>query len=138
MTITQKVYQVLSQNAGVIAAMGNVVTGGITQTPAMRIKPPGDWQSIGMPYVVHFAERCLPVNTMEGPITLRQWHYSVFVHGLQYSQLESVAYAVRDALTSYAGGNLVSQQQESNWYAGMDDTTRVQGIELSFIISEGL
>ena len=88
MTIDQKVYALLSANAGVLAIVST----------AARIKPQGDWQSLARPYIVHFPVSPYVQRTHEGRVPLTEWMYQVSCFAEAYSAARALADAVKTAL----------------------------------------
>lgn len=93
MTIEEKVYALLAAAAGVTALV-----------PAARIRPPGNWQNLALPYVVHFPLAPDPTETHEGRQPLTGWTYQVSCFADLYSHARAVGIAVRDALEGYHDG----------------------------------
>lgn len=95
MTIVEKVLELLSVDAGVIAFV----------TPD-RIKPPGDWQRLARPYIVHFPVALRPIYThgteKQG---LQVWDvYQVSCFANSYSEARTVAEAVKTRLSGHHDG----------------------------------
>lgn len=99
MTIEEKVFSVLSADAGVLAV-----------TTAAQIKPPGNWQALARPYIVHFPVALETTNTHDkGIVNLKIWRsYQVSCFGDTYSSARALAAAVKAALGSYRQDNIIS------------------------------
>ena len=99
MKVEEKVYAVLAAAPGVT-----------TLAAAGRIKPPGDWQNLARPYIVHFpvAAESIQMHGSPGLATLKMWRYQVSCFADSYSGARSLAAAVRTAIGGYAEGGIVS------------------------------
>ena len=99
MTIEEKINSVLSTASGVTALAA-----------AGRIKPPGDWQNLARPYIVHFptVAESIQMHGSPGLANLKSWRYQVSCFADSYSGARSLAVAVRLALGDYVGGGIVS------------------------------
>ncbi len=91
MTLQQKVFAILSAASGVTAIV-----------PTDRIKPPGDWQVLSRPYVVHFPLSPNPDYASGGQVPLTEWDYQISCFADDYPRAEALAIAVRSALRSFA------------------------------------
>ena len=47
--------------------------------PATRIKPPGNWEDLERPYIVHFATGETPTHTFSGLAGFQDWGYQISV-----------------------------------------------------------
>jgi len=91
MTAEEKIYAVLSANAGVTALV-----------PASRIKVTGDYQNLAKPYLVHFPVAGETIQTHQGMAALRLWqNYQVSVYASDYGSARRIADAVVAALDNY-------------------------------------
>ena len=99
MTIEEKVYAVLAAAAGVTV----LATAG-------RIKPPGDWQSLARPYIVHFpvTAESIQMHGTPGLATLKMWRYQISCFADTYSGARSLAVAVRLAIGDYKADGIVT------------------------------
>ena len=96
MTAEEKIFAILSTDAGVLA-----------RVPRGRIKPPGDWQSLDMPYIVHFPVAAEPTNCHEGPKALRIFRfYQVSVFAGSHSAARAIADLVVTALDGYSDSDV--------------------------------
>lgn len=87
MTVNEKVQAVLTAATGVTALV-----------PADRIKPPGNWQSMASPYIVHFPVTFEPLHVYGSLSDKGKWLYQVSVFAASASSARAVADAVRTAL----------------------------------------
>jgi hypothetical protein len=87
MTIEEKVYALLSTTGAVTAIV-----------PASRIKPPGNWQNLARPYIVHFPVALTTNYTHGGRAALNGWPYQVSCFADSYSAARALAAAVASAL----------------------------------------
>lgn len=127
MTVAEKVYSVLSGNAGVIALV-----------PAARIKVPGDWQDLPLPYVVHFPVSANPTHTMSERATLTEWSfYQVSIFAASYSACDAIATAIK-AVIGHANVDGVQFAWTGQTTMPFEEDVRVQQIVLNFSIWEGL
>lgn len=98
MTITDKVYSVLSSAAGVTALV-----------PASRIKPHGRQQGLTPPYIVHSGMLASTIFTHDGGLAkLREWEYKVSSFAQSESAAKAVAAAVEVVLGNYRGAGMTS------------------------------
>lgn len=94
MTIEENTYALLSAGASVIALV-----------PASRIKPPGNWQNLPLPYIVHFPVAADPLYTHSGRAPLTEWpFYQVSCFGASYSSARAVATAAIATLNGNQAG----------------------------------
>lgn len=129
MTIEEKIYALLSGNGAVTALV-----------PSSRIKPPGFWQNMARPYIVHRPVAAEPIRChSEGLINHRFWDpYQVSVISDDYASGRPVINAVRDALDGVHAGGVQIQLKPSPWYVGRDSETNTELFALDFFISEAL
>lgn len=91
MTPEEKVYGILLSDAAVTALV-----------PRDRILPPGDWQEIQKPYIVHFPVAGETTQCHDGPQALNLWSfYQVSVFAATYSEARQIATVVRASLDGY-------------------------------------
>jgi len=94
MIIEDQIFATLSANSG----LTNLV-------PAAKIKPPGAWQNLDRPYIVHFAVAPEPIYTHDGRAPLTPWRsYQVSAFADSYSQAVAVANAARGAIEGQHSG----------------------------------
>ena len=91
MTCEDKLYALLTANAALVAAV-----------PAARIKPPGDWQALARPYIVHQPIAGETTWCEDGPKALRIWrYYQVIVYAASHSEARRIADLVVTALDGH-------------------------------------
>jgi hypothetical protein len=74
----------------------------VALVPAARIKVPGDWQDLALPYIIHFPVTVEPTHTHDGPQPLRFWpEYQVSVFAATYGEARTVCAAVEALLDGY-------------------------------------
>ncbi len=132
MTVEEKVYALLSAAAAVTV-----------QVPAARIKPPGDWQDLARPYIVH-----APINgagetvhTHDGGLqALRIWHfYCIEIYAQTTSQARAIAELVIAALDGHSDSDVDRIALASPPYLHAYDTDRkVAQVSLDFEIGGAL
>jgi hypothetical protein len=127
MTITELVFTTLSAAATVTA-----------KCPAARIKVPGAWQDLALPYITHAPVALSPTVTHEGLQALRVWdYYQVDVWASSYGQGEELALAVLTALSGVHGGAQFIAKPGA-FYAGGDPDLNVEHFVVSFEAAEAL
>lgn len=145
MIIEEAIYELLSENAGVLAALAGT-------SPEARIKPPGAWVDLELPYVVQFPVSLDdPVHTHDGGLeALKLWdYYQVSVFSADYKSGRTVMQPIIDALDglhlvgSPAAAVRIMLQANSGgssggWYAGRDKETKVHHFVLNFFVAEAL
>lgn len=97
MPIEETIYSVLSSAAGVTALV-----------PASRIKPPGDWQNLQMPYIVYRPITQRPMYTHDAPGTellLQYPNFQVSIVANTYLAARAVGTAVKAAIRGDNNGN---------------------------------
>jgi hypothetical protein len=133
MTITENMYTVL---AGISAITALV--------PATRILPPGPWQNVARPYIVHFPVSLVPTITHSGQQELRIWDfYQISVFADTFAQGDAVADAIIRNLPGNHSGVEIFCRDGSTYYQGgrpVDErmTVQVQHFVLDFRIAEAL
>ncbi len=85
--IEERVQTILSADAGVLALV-----------PVERIKVPGEWQKLALPYIIHEAGVPIPEYMHSGRQALTPWIYQVSCFAESYTAARRIAVAVRDAL----------------------------------------
>jgi hypothetical protein len=91
MTAEEKIFAVLSVNSPLLA-----------RVPKGRIKVPGDWQSLDLPYIVHFPVAAETIHCHDGLKALRIWHfYQVSIFAARHSDARAIADLVVTALDGY-------------------------------------
>lgn len=107
--------------------------------PAARIKPPGAWQSLPRPYIVHFPVTVDPQRTGDG-LAMRIWtDYQVSVFADSYSSGRELSRGVTDGLDgthSVAGDGVTYLFERQNYF--YDDEFNVHHFALSFRVVEKL
>jgi hypothetical protein len=125
MTITEKVFSVLSAASTVTA-----------RCPAARIKVPGAWQDLALPYITHFPVTLNPTVAHEGLQALRIWdYYQVDVWSADYGSGEELALAVLSALSGNHGGAQFIAKPGA-FYAGGEPDLNVHHFVVSFEVAE--
>jgi hypothetical protein len=97
MAIEESIYSLLSASSGVTALC-----------PAARIKPPGDYQALPRPYVVHRPIVLDPLYTHDSPTTALLEHvpsYQINIVAADYPTARALATAVRAAICGTNNGN---------------------------------
>ena len=127
MTVVEATYAALSAAAGVTALV-----------PAARIKPPGDWQDLDLPYIVHFPVAAEPTQLAASRASLTKWpFYQVSIFAASYSAADAIATAIKAAIgRANVGGVEFSWQGQTTM--PFEEDVRVQQIVLTFDIWEGL
>jgi hypothetical protein len=127
MTATQKIYALLSAAAGVT-----------TLVPAARIKPTGDWQNLGRPYIVHFPVSTEPTRTYDGPQPLRFVRHQVSIFADNESSAETIAAAVVDALDGHYDADVSLIALQNLYSLGYDTDLKVAHVAVDFTIAGAL
>lgn len=128
MTIEEKVYALLGADAGVSAL-----------APSDRVKPPGDWQNLKRPYIVHFplAPEVIPLHdAADQKAALKAWRsYQVSVFADTYSAARTLAVAVVSALSGQHDGVTFRWTGQTCMF---EPDVRVHQIALEFEVWEAL
>jgi hypothetical protein len=127
MTATQKIYALLSADAGVTALV-----------PAARIKPAGDWQNLAKPYIVHFPVTAEFTRTYDGPQALRFTRHQVSIFADLESTAEGIAEAVVTALDGHYDEDVSLMAAQSSFSAGYDTDLKVAHYVVEFEIAGAL
>lgn len=121
MTTEEQVYAILSAAAGVTALC-----------PASRIRVPGDWQDLDLPYIIHFPVSVTPIHSQSGLEALAIWDfYQVSCIGATYSKARILARAVVAALDGVHSSLTAFYESEA---VVSDPETRTQQVALNFRI----
>lgn len=124
MTVTEKIQEILIADATLIALV-----------PAARIRCPGNWQNLDLPYIVHFPVSITPLYTHEGLEAHREWRYQIDVFSSTFSSGDAIATAVRNAVT---GVHALSSPPTEGvtifwnsglWYVGGDEDDQFPRVE---------
>lgn len=137
MTVEEKIQAVLEGSGSVTSVV-----------PVARIKVPGDWQDLALPYIIHFPLLDEPIHTHDGLAKLRIWRfYQVWIYAASYSQAAQLRDAVILALDGFcdADVNRIAYARtdsgsgtRATGNAGEYDTDRkLQEIGLTFEVTEG-
>lgn len=130
MTISEKVQALLIGDETITALV-----------PAPRIKPPGNWQNLARPYIIHrpVAEG-MPTHTTPGGLqSLRLWEfYQVSIFAATFDSGNVVAEAVRTALDGVHSGGVHVFYRGGSWYVGRDEDADIEHFALDFRIFEAL
>lgn len=125
MIIEEKVFSLLSVAASITALV-----------PATRIKPPGDWQNLARPYIVHFPVALSANYTHSGRAAMNAWpFYQVSCFADSYSEARSLAAIVAAALSGNHDG---CQFFVRNQTALFDSEVKVHHVAVDFEIFESL
>jgi hypothetical protein len=127
MTATQKIYALLSADAGVIALV-----------PASKIKPAGDWQNLGTPYIVHFPVSTEATRTYDGPQALRFVRHQVSIFAGSEGSAETIAAAVVDALDGHYDADVSLIALQNLYSLGYDTDLKVAHVAVDFTLAGGL
>jgi hypothetical protein len=131
MTVEEKIQALLVAS---LPAYGSPIA---VLVPAARIKAPGNWQAMDLPYVIHFPVSELPFHMHSGLLDLDEWPiYQVSVFAETYSEAKVIAEAIATILNGNSSGVEIL-------YRGMapipyEFDTRIQQIVCSFQIFEAL
>jgi len=128
MNIEEKIFSVLSADAGVIGAV-----------PIDRIRPPGNWEALDRPYIVHFPVTPQVFRTHEtGSSTLLKiWRYQVSCFAGTYSAAKALAVLVRAALDNYRTGG-INSYWVGETHVPYELDVLVQHIAVEFEIADSL
>lgn len=134
MTVETAVQEILASSTGITALC-----------PASRIKVPGAWQDLALPYLVHFPVSLDPIRTHDGGVEpLKIWgFYQVSIFADAYSTGTALTTAV---LAAMDGHHLVGplaqgvdvQVIAGKHYLGWDDESETHHFALNFRIAEAL
>jgi hypothetical protein len=130
MTVEEKVQAVLVANSDLIARVAT-----------NRIKVPGDWQEMVLPYIIHQPVSGQVTQTHSGAVSaLRQWDfYEVSVYAYKHSEARELADLVVAALDGYRDDDVDLIGLSSPPNIGEFDTDRkVARVTLDFEISGAL
>jgi hypothetical protein len=127
MTLPEKVYAILAAESAIT-----------TLVPAARIKVPGDWQELTLPYIVHFPVGVSPTHTLSGRAALTGWpSYQVSVFAASYSAAAAIAEELRDLLgnANFDGVQFIWTGQRT---MAFEEDIRVQQVVMEFQVWEAL
>lgn len=134
MTVETAVQEILATSAAVVAIC-----------PTNRIKVPGAWQGLDLPYLVHFPVSLDPIRTHDGGLmALKIWgFYQVSIFADAYSTGVALTNAV---LAAMDGHHLVDSPAQGidvqviagKHYLGWDDESETHHFALNFRIAEAL
>lgn len=92
MTVEEKIQGLLESASGVTVLV-----------PMDRIRVPGAWQDLPVPYIIHFPVAVDSTNTHDGPKALRIWpEYQVSVFASTYGEAKTIATAVEAKLDGWS------------------------------------
>ena len=124
-TVETEVYDVLRNAAAVT-----------TLCPASRIKPPGNWQNLTRPYIVHFPVALRQARTHDG-LKGRLWDsYQASVFADDYASGRNLAGALITALDGISAGGANFQFQSLRPF--QDPEVNVTHFVLEFLCAENL
>lgn len=133
-TITESIYTRLSGIAAVTALC-----------PASRILPPGNWQNIARPYIIHFPVSLTPTQTHEGQQILRIWErYQISVFSDDFATGDALAVAIHQNLPGVVSSGIhIFSRPGAPYFQGVRpvaerETSQVFQFILEFRIAEAL
>ncbi len=130
MTVDEKVQALLVDDAALTVYV-----------PAQRIRVPGDWQRMPLPYIIHQPVSGRTTHThVEGLQSLRQWDfYEVSVYAQRHSEARIIADLVVTALDGYTDEDVNRIALANTPSPSLFDTDRkVARVSLDFEIAGGL
>ncbi len=110
--------------------------------PVERIKPPGVWQELVRPYIVHFGAAVEPLHDNTNFLALRIWDYQISIFTDSYSSgraLEQIMIAATDG--HHVATSSADEGFQCTWTSHgyvKESDTGVHHFTLGFTISEGL
>ena len=128
MTVEEAVYNLLRSDSSVTALC-----------PASRIKVPGAWQNLSLPYIVHKPVAIEPTQIHgEGRAALNIWsYYEVAVFAGTYSAGRTIVDAVINCLDGPHPG-IDIQLQGGSFYIGGQPDFEAEHFAVNFRIAEAL
>ena len=134
MTITEQMYSILAGLSGLTALV-----------PATRILPPGNWQNIARPYIVHFPVAVVPTITHDDfSQALQVWEfYQISVFCETFQSGDAIASYISRNLPGNYSGTQIFLRAGTPFYQGarpLDErlTTQVHHFVLEFRVAEAL
>jgi hypothetical protein len=129
MTVEAKMYAIMSTAAGITALV-----------PAARIKPPGAWQNLTRPYLVHFPVAVDLIHTHYGLAELRMWRfYQIDIFADTYGNAIEIRDALVLALDGYKDAEVNRIAYQGAGGAGDFDTDLgIQHLALNFEVTGGM
>jgi hypothetical protein len=124
-TLEEKTYALLAGDAGVAALTS-------------RVLPPGDWQNVTAPYIVHFPVSVDPQRTSQGIVPLKQWFYQVSCFAATYSAALFLSRAVISALDGTRDGVTYFWRDQTATYERDAGDSGIHQIALTFEVFEAL
>jgi hypothetical protein len=103
-----------------------------------NIKPPGAWQNLALPYVIHFPVSEDPMHAHGSLVAGRSWLYQVSVFASSLGSCETVANAVRAILGHVHTSAGVRIHYADSRYLGREDETGVHHWAMTFRVTEAL
>lgn len=129
--IEEQIYTILSATAALTALV-----------PAARIKVPGDWQNLALPYIVHFPVSPDPVHVHDdAAIQPGIWDfYQLSVFSSTYSEGRAIIKVLIDNFRDNLTGGVQAFLRPGSFYQGAEKIgeTTVHHFALNFRIAEGL
>lgn len=128
MIVEQAIFEALAADTGVTALV-----------PAVRIKPPGDWQKLEMPYIVHFRVSGEGTHLYNGLAALKGWlYYQVSVFAPAFTDAMAIADAVRAAIGHATQTNGMQSFWVNDSVVDFDTDLKVQQVVMNFQVFEAL
>jgi len=96
-SVEEVVFSVLSGSAPLLSASAGI---------AARIKPPGDWQGLQKPYIVHKPISFEPTHTHDAVEAIDHYpNYQITAVGETYAQARTIADLAKAAIRGTGSGN---------------------------------
>lgn len=129
--IEEQVYTILSGVAALTALV-----------PASRIKVPGDWQNLTLPYIVHFPVSPEPIHVHDDSlIQPGVWDfYQISVFASTYSSGRAICDVLIESFRDNLTGGVTAFLRPGSFYIGSEKIgeKHVEHFALNFRIAEGL
>ena len=123
----------------VIQARLAAVAGVTTLVPVSRIRVPGDYQNIVIPYIIHFRVATEPWHTHDGHTGTRDHDfYQVNVYAATYSAASAIEQAVITALDGHKGAGIQGIWHRGTIPQGYDPDTETHHFALNFRVVESV
>jgi len=106
--------------------------------PLAGIKPPGDYQKMTLPYVIHFPVSEAATHAHGALVTGREWLYQVSTFASSMESCQTVANAIRSILGHVKTSSGVTIMYQDGRYLGREDTTGVHQWAQDFRVTEAL
>jgi len=133
MTVTEAFYKKLADN---LPAYGSPPTEVVAPE---NIKPPGNWQNLKLPYVIHFPISEDPMHAHGCLVTGRSWLYQVSIFGSSMASCNTVANVIRDIMGHVTTAEGIKVSYMDGRYLGKNDETGgVHHWAMDFRVTESL